>query len=223
MRRALLSVAYAGFGVVFAHAVLLSAQTAMPTADEIVAKNIAAKGGAEKLKAIDSVRITAAASVQNMMTPMVIELKRPNLRRQEVTLNGQKLVQTFDGTNGWLLNPALGDKPMQMPPAQSASMKQDAEFDSPLLDYKAKGVTVAFIGKEDIDGHPAYHLRVTTKEGAVRDYFIDPDTGLVRTGTAITCRIRYVGSFWCTLHAPGRTRVTVPVRRSTAGVAIMHG
>ncbi|HTI37661.1 MAG TPA: hypothetical protein VL484_08895 [Vicinamibacterales bacterium] len=178
MRRALLSVAYAGFGVVFAHAVLLSAQTAMPTADEIVAKNIAAKGGAEKLKAIDSVRITAAASVQNMMTPMVIELKRPNLRRQEVTLNGQKLVQTFDGTNGWLLNPALGDKPMQMPPAQSASMKQDAEFDSPLLDYKAKGVTVAFIGKEDIDGHPAYHLRVTTKEGAVRDYFIDPDTGL---------------------------------------------
>ena len=52
---------------------------------------------------------------------------------------------------------------------------------------------------------------------------IDPDTGLVRTGTAITCRIRYVGSFWCTLHAPGGTRVTVPVRRSAAGVAIMQG
>jgi hypothetical protein len=52
---------------------------------------------------------------------------------------------------------------------------------------------------------------------------IDPVTGLVRTGTAITCRVRYVGAFWCTLRAPHGDRVTVPVRRTAAGVAIVHG
>jgi hypothetical protein len=52
---------------------------------------------------------------------------------------------------------------------------------------------------------------------------LDPTTGLVRTGTAITCRVRYVGAYWCTLRAPHGRRVTVPVRRTAAGVAVMNG
>lgn len=149
-----------------------------PTADELVARNIAAKGGAEKLRGVNSVRITAAATVQGTITPMVIELKRPNLRRQEVTLNGQKIVQAFDGTNAWLLNPALGDQPVQMPGPQTASMKRDAEFDSPLLDYQRKGVKVTLAGNQDIDGRAAYHLKVTTADGATRDYYLDQDSCL---------------------------------------------
>jgi hypothetical protein len=52
---------------------------------------------------------------------------------------------------------------------------------------------------------------------------LDPATGLVRTRTAITCRVRYVGAYWCTLRAPHGSRVTVPVRRTAAGVAVMSG
>jgi hypothetical protein len=52
---------------------------------------------------------------------------------------------------------------------------------------------------------------------------LDPATGLVRTRTAITCRVRYVGAYWCTLRAPHGSRVTVPVRRTAAGVAVMNG
>ena len=148
------------------------------TADEIVARNIAAKGGAEKLRSVDSVRITAAATVQGTITPIVIELKRPNLRRQEVTLNGQKIVQAFDGTHAWLLNPALGNEAVQMPAPQTASMKRDAEFDSPLLDYQAKGVKVALAGDDAIGGRAAYHLKVTTPDGATRDYYLDRDSWL---------------------------------------------
>lgn len=160
-------------------AILAGAQRAIaPTADEIVAKNISAKGGADKLKAVNSVRITAAATVQGNITQMVIELKRPNLRRQEVTLNGQKIVQAFDGTTAWLLNPALGEQPIQMPAPQTASMKKDAEFDSPLLDYRTKGVRVALVGREDVDGRPAYHLKVTTADGAAREYYVDTDSYL---------------------------------------------
>ena len=52
---------------------------------------------------------------------------------------------------------------------------------------------------------------------------LDPETGLVQTRTAITCRVRYVGAYWCTLRAPHGSRVTVPVRRTAAGVAVMNG
>jgi hypothetical protein len=52
---------------------------------------------------------------------------------------------------------------------------------------------------------------------------LDPVTGLVGTRTVITCRVRFVGAFWCTLRAPGGGPVTVPVRRTSAGVAITNG
>jgi len=180
MRRVPLTFISAALTIWFGCSSAVFAQTPNPTltADQIVSKNIAAKGGAEKLKGVNSVRITAAATVQGAITPMVIELKRPNLRRQEVTLNGQKIVQAFDGTNAWLLNPSLGDQPIQMPAPQTASMKRDAEFDSPLLDYQAKGVKVSFAGREDIEGRPAYHLKVTTVDGATRDYYLDTDSYL---------------------------------------------
>lgn len=183
MRRVLIAFSAVALTLATGLPSVVSAQAAaqsqgIPTADEIVAKNIAAKGGAAKLKSVDSVRITAAATVQGTITPMVIELKRPNLRRQEVTVNGQKIVQSFDGTHGWMLNPSAGVQAVQMPAPQTAAMKSDAEFDSPLLDYQSKGVKVAFIGKEDIDGRPSYHLKVTTADGAEREYYIDPATDL---------------------------------------------
>jgi outer membrane lipoprotein-sorting protein len=181
MRRLLFTLFSAALSLPFGP-VALSAQAqqaqGMPAADELVAKNIDAKGGAARLKGIESVRIMAAATVQGTITPMVIELKRPNMRRQEVTINGQKIVQSFDGTNGWTLNPSLGDQPMRLPAAQTAAMKKDAEFDSPLLDYQAKGVKVALAGREDIDGRDAYHLKVTTPDGATRDYYLDAATAL---------------------------------------------
>jgi hypothetical protein len=52
---------------------------------------------------------------------------------------------------------------------------------------------------------------------------IDPATGLVPTGTRITCRVRYVGAFWCTVRVPRRGPITVPVRRTAGGIAVMNG
>jgi len=191
MRRVSITFSAAALAAAFYLPSAVSAQAAhpqdAPTAEEIVAKNIDAKGGPARLKAIDSVRIMAAATVQGTLTPMVIELKRPNLRRQEVTINGQTIVQSFDGTNGWMLNPSVGEHPVQLPAPQSAAMKKDAEFDSPLLDYQSKGVKVDFVGKEDQDGRPSYHLKVTTPDGAARDYYLDAQTALeFRVDAAIT-------------------------------------
>ena len=45
--------------------------------------------------------------MQGMELPMVYA-KRPNLNRQKIMLQDKRLVQAFDGTTGWLLNPMMG-------------------------------------------------------------------------------------------------------------------
>ena len=64
--------------------------------------------------------------------------------------------------------------------------KADADFDSVLLDYKAKGTTIELVGTEPINGKPAYHLKITKKSGLVQHYYLDVDTGLeVRTASDV--------------------------------------
>lgn len=149
---------------------------ASPTVDEIVAKNIAAKGGVEKVKGVNSTRITATASIQGQPVPMLVVAKRPNLTRQEVTIQGQTIVQSFDGTTGWTLRP--GSQAMEMPAAQSTAMKNQSDFESPLIDYKAKGNKITLVGTETIGGRKAYHLHVEPAGATAREYFLDTDTGL---------------------------------------------
>jgi hypothetical protein len=165
-------------GLAVVAAAHLSAQSATPSADEVVARNLAAKGGVERLRALQSTRITATATLQDVTAPMVIEAKKPNLMRQEITVQGRTVIQAFDGTHAWISNPTMGPRPVQLPDAQSATMKSESDFDGPLLDYQRKGTKVELAGVESIEGHQAYHLKVQPSGGEPRDYYIDADTGL---------------------------------------------
>src|SRR5688572_27021301 len=84
------------------------------TVDEIIAKNLAAKGGVEKLKATTSVKMTGTATIQGTQVPMVTMSKRPNMMRNEMEVAGQKMVQGFDGTDMWMVVPGM---PAQQVPA----------------------------------------------------------------------------------------------------------
>jgi hypothetical protein len=52
---------------------------------------------------------------------------------------------------------------------------EDAEIDGPLVDWKAKGSTVEYIGTEDVDGTMAHKLKVVRKNGDVNFVYLDPD------------------------------------------------
>src|ERR1700730_15493935 len=90
-----------------APALSLSAQTV----DEVVAKNIAARGGLEKLKAVKTMRITGKTILgPGVEAPIVIESKRPDKVRLDVVVQGMTLSQGYDGKQGWLLNPFSGGR-----------------------------------------------------------------------------------------------------------------
>src|SRR5215207_5327167 len=72
------------------------------TADEIIAKNLEAKGGLDKLKAVQSMRITGKMMVgPGMEAPMIIEMARPHSVRMEFTIQGMTGIQAYDGKGGW--------------------------------------------------------------------------------------------------------------------------
>jgi outer membrane lipoprotein-sorting protein len=155
------------------------------TVDEIVAKNMQAKGG-DKWKAVNTVKTTGKVTMQGMELPLTVYAKRPNYNRQEIMLQDKRLVQAFDGTTGWLINPMMGSEtPQEVPQAISDLMKNN-DFEGALVNYKAKGHTVELVGKAKVNTSEAYHLKVTMKTGHVQHYYLDANTGIeLKTSTEV--------------------------------------
>jgi hypothetical protein len=167
-------------GIVLAAVSCLGIFAYSQTADELVNKNILAKGGIEKMKAIHSVRITGKLNGGGGFTAAILqENRRPNLVRETFALQGMTAITAYDGTTGWQIQPFGGHKdPEFMGEDDLKDLLLDADFDGPLVDYKEKGNTVEFLGHDVVDGDDALRLKVTLKNGDIIYYYLDPDTFL---------------------------------------------
>jgi hypothetical protein len=156
----------------------LGALAPAQTAEELVNKNIEAKGGREKMKAIHSVRMTGKLNAgQGFMATVSQENMRPNLVRQTFSLQGMTAIQAYDGSEGWQIQPFGGHKdPEMMGEDDLRDLLLAADFDGPLVDYKEKGNTVEYLGHDVVDGDDALRLKVTLKNGDILYYYLDPDT-----------------------------------------------
>jgi outer membrane lipoprotein-sorting protein len=157
----------------------LAAQNAAQSVDDIVARNVQAKGGADKLQAVQTMKQTAHVAFQNITGTITVYGKRPNLLRQEMVVGGQKIISAFDGTTAWSVNPFMGSPdPAPITGPQAADIKVQADFDSPLVNYKAKGNELEFIGLETLGTRKVYHLKLTSPEHRVQQVYVDADTSL---------------------------------------------
>jgi outer membrane lipoprotein-sorting protein len=149
------------------------------TVDEIIAKNVEARGGLDKIKSVQSIKITGHMAMGPMEAPITMIQKRPNQMRMEFTVQGLTGVRAYDGTSGWAIMPFTGKKdPEAMTADDVKEMQDQADIDGPLVDYKAKGNQVEFLGKDKIEGTDAYKLKVTRKNGDIDTLYIDTDSGL---------------------------------------------
>lgn len=150
------------------------------TLDEIIKRAIDARGGNEKIKAVQSERITGTFSSEGIEGTLILELMRPHKLYSEITVEGQKVLRVYDGKSaGWIVNPFTPNKDVQeMSADELKGMPDESDMDGPLVDYKAKGSQVELAGKEDAGGKPVYRLKITSKSGEVRSYLIDGTTFL---------------------------------------------
>src|SRR2546421_12046146 len=149
-----------------------------PTLDELVAKNIEAKGGADALRALQSLKLTGKLIVNEgqLQLAYLQTKKRPGEVRSEFTLQGMTAVQAYDGKEGWKISPFQGRKdPEKMSADDIKPLMEDAEIDGPLVDWKAKESKLEYLGREDVDGTSAYKIKVVRKNGDVSFVYLDPD------------------------------------------------
>ena len=152
------------------------------TADDIVGKYLDARGGIDKIKAVQSERVSGHISfAPGVEGPFLLEFKRPLKLRMEATIQDHSLIRVYDGKSaGWVINPFDEEKGVQPMSADDLStISDESDFDGPLVDYKAKGNQVALTGKDEIDGQPVYKLKLTRKNGDARTYYVDSSSFLV--------------------------------------------
>ena len=176
-----------GAGVLAASFSAAAANLAVPpaplTAAEIVEKNMAARGGVEAWRRIQTMvwvgKVGNAAGATPPM-PFVLELKRPNKTHFEINALEQKFVRFFDGTHGWKVRPVRGGGPETQPFSQPEVNFARDEFviDGPLIDYQAKGVAISLGGIDEVEGRRAYRLEIKLPSGARRRVWIDADNFL---------------------------------------------
>src|SRR6266481_3485082 len=115
------------------------------TADELVSKNIEAKGGADALHALQSLKLTGKMLVQQGQIQLgyVQTKKRPGEVRTDATIQGMTIVEAYDGKEGWRISPLQGRRdPEKMSADDVKALMEEAEIDGPLVDWKNKGSTI---------------------------------------------------------------------------------
>jgi outer membrane lipoprotein-sorting protein len=147
------------------------------TADDIVNSYISAVGGMDKINSIRTVKLYEKVPRRGVYVSLIETIKRPDKVRTEVFMQGQSMVRAFDGSIAWGNNPFRGNKEGEkMNEEDTKSMREEAQFEGPLVNYREKGNSVESLGKDDFEGTDVYKLKLTNKDGDKIIYYVD--TGL---------------------------------------------
>mgnify|MGYP001612213467 CR=1 FL=1 len=150
------------------------------TVDELVARNVAARGGARAWRAVSSLRLSGQMEVgQGMKVPYVLEQKRPRKMRLEFVFDGETAVQCSDGKTAWKIAPFQGRRePERLSEEEMREVASSADLYGLLFEYASRGHAVALLGREPIQERDTFKLKVTLPGGAVRWVYLDAETGL---------------------------------------------
>jgi outer membrane lipoprotein-sorting protein len=161
-------------------ALCLPASGLAQTVDELVARNVAARGGAAVWRAVSSLKLTGRMDVgKGMLVPYVLEQKRPGKMRLEYVFDGATAVQCSDGKTGWKLAPFRGKTtPEPLTREELREAASSADLYGPLFDHAARGHAVELLGRKPVQGRDAFELKVTLPGGAVRWVYLDAESGL---------------------------------------------
>ena len=165
--------------LVFANCINTKAQTA----DEVISKHITAVGGLDNWKKITSIKMTGGINAGGMDIPVTITKVSGKAMKVEFTVNGMTGYQILTKTEGWAYSPFQGQTKPEAMTAEDVKESQDQlDAQGELMDYKAKGYKVEYLGKDDVEGTECYKLKVTLAGGKQENVFIDASTYyLIRT------------------------------------------
>jgi len=154
---------------------LVSVFTFAQTAEEIVTKHIEAVGGAAAWKKVNSIYYEGKMTVQGAEINVTITALNGKGSRQNISVMGMTGYQIVTPTAGWNFMPFQGQTTAEpMTADQLKESADDLDVQGKLVDYKSKGHSVEYLGKDDVEGTECFKIKITTKAGNVETVFIDP-------------------------------------------------
>ena len=161
---------FAGLLLVAGTAATISAQTV----DEIIAKNLEARGGLDKIKAVKTTRETGRLTQGDLRVRFIQENLRPNHVRQEIVVQGMSQIDAYDGHVGWRVSPFAGRKDPDLLSADDMkNLVIAADVDGELVDYRNKDHRAEYLGHDSVEGTDCYKIKLTLSSGDVRIFYID--------------------------------------------------
>lgn len=149
------------------------------SAEDLIAKHIAATGGANWAK-VTSMKNEAninAEGAPGMAISMAMTVLRDKAARMDVSVMGMTQSSAISGDKGWSTNPFAGKTDAEpMTADQVKSMHEMTDIDGSLIGYKEKGYTVEYVGTEDVDGTEAQKIKINKGNKKVEYCFFDPAT-----------------------------------------------
>jgi hypothetical protein len=150
------------------------------TADEVIAKYITAIGGADKWTKVQSLKVEGQIEVQGVTIPFTIQAVQMKGMRIDAEFQGNKIIDIVNPEKGWSQNPLAGKASLDPISADELKTKlDDLDIQDAFIDYKAKGSSVEFLGKDEEDGNEYFKIKLTTKNNNEKTYFFDTKTSLI--------------------------------------------
>lgn len=141
------------------------------TAEEIV-KKYSVANKLDKIGQFTTIKTTGKMTMQGMDIPIVTWMKKPDKMRMEMSIMGQQMITTIDGTKGYMLNPMAGSEPTELPMDQIEQNSQNNVFNNYMENYLKKG-KLTYVGAENVGDKPAFKLKLEINATTTAMMFID--------------------------------------------------
>tara|TARA_B100000795_G_scaffold263296_1_gene242266 strand:+ start:43881 stop:44642 length:762 start_codon:yes stop_codon:yes gene_type:complete len=134
------------------------------TADEILNNYFENTGGISAWNALEGTKMIGSANAQGMEIPIEMYQMKDGKQLLKINIQGQEMTQySFDGETMWTTN-FMTMLPEKSDAETTDNMKKNVgDFPSPFLNYKEKGYTVEYLGKETKEGTETFKMKLTQK------------------------------------------------------------
>jgi hypothetical protein len=148
------------------------------TLDQILENHFKASGQ-DKLNSVSSVISSGKAMQMGMELPFMQIQKRPDNMYLEINIQDMKMIQVYDGKNGWAVEPWVSPDARELSGPELRNLGLMARIDSDLVAWEEKGDLLEYIGKDIYEGNEMYLLKLTKETGESYQFFIDTETYLI--------------------------------------------
>jgi len=148
--------------------------------DDILKKHYEARGGLKNIKAVQTIQTTGKIMMMGKEYPTTIYQKRSGGFRSDMTMGKVNIVQAYDGKAGWQIIPMAGTlDPIDIIGKELQSIKEQADLDGYLVDWKDKNYKLELVGKESLKEKPVYHFKIIRQDTTEHHIYLDEKTYLL--------------------------------------------